>query len=141
MKKFLSLFLALILVVGLLVPAVSAEPAETETKALVTWTGGTSLTNNGTGDVLSDVELAMFDSSDQLNAYGSLGVATSTYGNLTAQPWYGTKNFSATEKYGYLQFAVKTTDYENLVLRSTLGNNGKAPSSFKVEISTDGGTT
>ena len=35
MKKFLSLFLALILVVGLLVPAVSAEPAETETKALV----------------------------------------------------------------------------------------------------------
>ena len=141
MKKFLSLFLALILVVGLLVPAVSAEPAETETKALVTWTGGMSLTNNGTGDVLSDVELAMFDSSDQLNAYGSLGVATSTYGNLTAQPWYGTKNFSATEKYGYLQFAVKTTDYENLVLRSTLGNNGKAPSSFKVEISTDGGTT
>lgn len=141
MKKFLSLFLALILVVGLLVPAVSAEPAETETKALVTWTGGTSLTNNGTGDVLSDVELAMFDSSDQLNAYGSLGVATSTYGNLTAQPWYGTNNFSATEKYGYLQFAVKTTDYENLVLRSTLGNNGKAPSSFKVEISTDGGTT
>lgn len=141
MKKFLSLFLALILVVGLLVPAVSAEPAETETKALVTWTGGTSLTNNGTGDVLSDVELAMFDSSDQLNAYGSLGVATSTYGNLTAQPWYGTNNFSATEKYGYLQFAVKTTDYENLVLSSTLGNNGKAPSSFKVEISTDGGTT
>lgn len=34
MKKFLSLFLALILVVGLLVPAVSAEPAETETKTL-----------------------------------------------------------------------------------------------------------
>ena len=34
MKKFLSLFLALILVVGLLVPAVSAEPAETETKSI-----------------------------------------------------------------------------------------------------------
>ena len=59
MKKFLSLFLALILVVGLLVPAVSAEPAETETKTLASWIDGASVTSNGTGDIRNGVTLSV----------------------------------------------------------------------------------
>ena len=140
MKKFLSLILAIVLVVGLLVPAVSAETGEAETKALATWTGGTSVTNNGTSDVLKDITMTMKDSGDALNAYGSLGFTTSTFGSYSAQPWYG-GDFNADTTYGYLEFTAKTTGYENLEIKTILGNNGKAPLSYAVSVSVDGGKT
>ena len=140
MKKFLSLILAIVLVVGLLIPAVSAETGEAETKALATWTGGTSVTNNGTSDVLKDITMTMKDSGDALNAYGSLGFTTSTFGSYSAQPWYGS-SFNADTTYGYLEFTAKTTGYENLEIKTILGNNGKAPLSYAVSVSADGGKT
>ena len=78
-KKFLSLLLVVAMIFSLAVP-VFAE-GETETPAtLVSWSGGTSVTNNGEADVLSDVTLSMNDNGEGLNQYGSLGVTTSTYG-------------------------------------------------------------
>lgn len=106
MKKFLSLILAIVLVVGLLVPAVSAETGEAETKALATWTGGTSVTNNGESDVLKNITMTMKDSSDGLNIYNSLGFTTTTeHGNYSAQPWYGS-SFNADTTYGYMEFTA-----------------------------------
>lgn len=138
-KKFLSLLLVVAMIFSLAVP-VFAE-GETETPAtLVSWSGGTSVTNNGEADVLSDVTLSMNDNGEGLNQYGSLGVTTSTYGNLAVQPWYGTNLFSETN-YGYMEFTVATTGYTGLKLTTVLGNNGKAPIAYVVEVSTDGGKT
>ena len=138
-KKFLSLLLVVAMIFSLAVP-VFAE-GETETPAtLVSWSGGTSVTNNGEADVLSDVTLSMNDNGEGLNQYGSLGVTTSTYGNLAVQPWYGTNSFSETN-YGYMEFTVATTGYTGLKLTTVLGNNGKAPIAYVVEVSTDGGKT
>lgn len=134
-KKLLSLLLVLAMVFTLAIPAFAVE--ETTPVSLVTWTGGTSVTNNGTNDVLSGVELTMKDSGTELNAYGTLGVSASTYGNLSVQPWYGTTNFSATN-YGYMEFVVSTTGYTDLKLTTVLGNNGKAPASYDVFVSVDG---
>ncbi len=139
MKKFLSLILAIVMVVGLLVPAVSAETGEAETKALATWTGGVGATSNGTDDVLKDVTLTMNDIGSTLK---NLAINPGTaYKNIGVTPWYGTDGFNAETAYGYLQFAVKTTGFENLKLTSQLGGNGKAPESYTVSVSVDGGTT
>lgn len=108
-KKLLSLLLVLCMVLSLTCTAFAVE----EPVTLASWSGGTSVTNNGTQDVLKDVALAMKDSGDALNSYGSMKVATSSYGNLTAQPWYGVAGFSA-ENYGYIEFSVATAGYENL---------------------------
>ncbi len=138
-KKILSLLLVFAMIFTLAVP-VFAE-GETETPAtLASWVGGTSVTNNGEADVLSDVTLSMKDNGEGLNAYGSLGVTTSTYGNLGVQPWYGTNSFSETN-YGYMEFTAATTGYTSLKLTTILGNNGKAPASYVVEVSADGGET
>lgn len=138
-KKFLSLLLVVAMIFSLAVP-VFAE-GETATPAtLASWVGGTSVTNNGEADVLSDVTLSMNDNGEGLNQYGSLGVTTSTYGNLAVQPWYGTNLFSETN-YGYMEFTVATTGYTGLKLTTVLGNNGKAPIDYVVEVSTDGGKT
>ena len=138
MKKFLSLILAIVLVVGLLVPAVSAETGEAETKALATWTGGTSVTNNGESDVLKNITMTMKDSSDGLNIYDSLGFTTTEHGNYSAQPWYGTTAFGE-GKNGYLECTIPTTGYENLAIKAVLGGNGKIPTSFSVSVSADEG--
>ncbi len=135
-KKLLSLLLVLCMVLSLTCTAFAVE----EPVTLASWSGGTSLTNNGSADVLSNITLSMKDNGEGLNAYGSLGITTSTYGNLAAQPWYGTNNFSETN-YGYIEFTAATTGYENLVIETVLGNNGKAPAAYRVEISADGGKT
>lgn len=136
-KKLLSLLLVLCMVLSLTCTAFAVEE---EPVTLASWSGGTSVTNNGTQDVLSNITLSMKDNGEGLNAYGSLGITTSTYGNLAAQPWYGTNNFSETN-YGYIEFTAATTGYENLVIETVLGNNGKAPTAYRVEISADGGKT
>ena len=138
-KKILSLLLVLAMVFSLAVPAFADAEAATPA-TLVSWSGGTSTTNNGEADILSGVELSMKDNGTGLNQYGSLGVGTSTYGNLSVQPWYGTNSFSETN-YGYMEFTVATTGYTGLKLETTLGNNGKAPASYAVEVSADGGET
>lgn len=136
-KKLLSLLLVIAMIFSLAIPVL----AEGETTAtLVSWSGGTSVTSNGENDVVKGVELTMNDNGEGLNAYGSLGVSTSTYGNLGVQPWYGTNSFSETN-FGYMQFAISTTGYENLNLTMKSGNNGKAPASYLVSVSTDNGET
>lgn len=136
-KKLLSLLLVIAMIFSLAIPVL----AEGETTAtLVSWSGGTSVTSNGETDVVKGVELTMNDNGEGLNAYGSLGVSTSTYGNLGVQPWYGTNSFSETN-FGYMQFAISTTGYENLNLTMKSGNNGKAPASYLVSVSTDNGET
>ena len=136
-KKLLSLLLVIAMIFSLAIPVL----AEGETTAtLVSWSGGTSVTSNGENDVVEGVELTMNDNGEGLNAYGSLGVSTSTYGNLGVQPWYGTNSFSETN-FGYMQFAISTTGYENLNLTMKSGNNGKAPASYLVSVSTDNGET
>lgn len=135
-KKLLSLLLVLCMVLSLTCTAFAAEE---EPVTLASWSGGTSVTNNGTQDVLKDVALAMKDSGDALNSYGSMKVATSSYGNLTAQPWYGVAGFSA-ENYGYIEFSVATAGYENLKLTTVLSGNDRVPTTYKLEYSLDGTT-
>ena len=126
-KKLLSLLLVIAMIFSLAIPVL----AEGETTAtLVSWSGGTSVTSNGENDVVKGVELTMNDNGKGLNAYGNLGV----------QPWYGTNSFSETN-FGYMQFAISTTGYENLNLTMKSGNNGKAPASYLVSVSTDNGET
>lgn len=137
-KKLLSLLLVFAMVFSLAIPAF-AEEATPATATLASWNGGTSVTNNGENDILKDVTLAMKDNGEGLNQYNSLGVTTSsTYGNLSAQPWYGTNSFSETN-YGYIEFTASTKGYETLALTTVLGNNGKAPVSYSVLFSVDGG--
>ena len=83
MKKFLSLFLALILVVGLLVPAVSAEPAETEaTTATLTSTiadGDKVVIYNANAKKVMTGEKTVHKGKDQLKSVA----ATVTDGKMT----------------------------------------------------------
>lgn len=137
-KKLLSLLLVFVMVFSLAVP-VFAEGETPATATLASWSGGTSVANNGENDILKDVALVMKDNGEGLNQYNSLGVTTSTYGNLSAQPWYGTNNFSETN-YGYIEFKAATKGYESLALTTVLGNNGKAPVSYSVLFSVDGGS-
>ena len=67
-------------------------------------------------------------------------MSTTTKGYLAVQPWYGSDSFSETN-FGYMQFAISTTGYENLNLTMKSGNNGKAPASYLVSVSTDNGET
>lgn len=137
-KKLLSLLLVFVMVFSLAVP-VFAEGETPATATLASWSGGTSVANNGENYILKDVALVMKDNGEGLNQYNSLGVTTSTYGNLSAQPWYGTNNFSETN-YGYIEFKAATKGYESLALTTVLGNNGKAPVSYSVLFSVDGGS-
>ena len=136
-KKLLSLLLVIAMIFSLAIPVL----AEGETTAtLVSWSGGTSVTSNGENDVVKGVKLTMNDNGKGLNEYNSLGVSTTTKGCLYVQPWYGTNSFSETN-FGYMQFAISTTGYENLNLTMKSGNNGKAPASYLVSVSTDNGET
>lgn len=131
-KKFLSLLLVVAMIFSLAVP-VFAE-GETETPAtLVSW-DGTSVASNGSTDVAEPVELSMNDNGGGLE---TVTIAPSKYGNVQAQQWYGVDAFSA-DHYGYVQFAVATTGYENLKVTTTLGGNARVPVSFKLQVSTDG---
>ena len=143
-KKLLSLLLVIAMIFSLAIPVL----AEGETTAtLVSWSGDASVTNddksvtsNGENDVVKGVKLTMNDNGKGLNEHNSLGVSTTTKGCLYVQPWYGTNSFSETN-FGYMQFAISTTGYENLNLTMKSGNNGKAPASYLVSVSTDNGET
>ena len=143
-KKLLSLLLVIAMIFSLAIPVL----AEGETTAtLVSWSGDATVTNddksvtsNGENDVVKGVKLTMNDNGKGLNEYNSLGVSTTTKGCLYVQPWYGTNSFSETN-FGYMQFAISTTGYENLNLTMKSGNNGKAPASYLVSVSTDNGET
>ena len=131
-KKFLSLLLVIAMIFSLAVP-VFAE-GDTETPAtLVSW-DGTSVASNGSTDVAEPVELSMNDNGSGLD---KVKIEASSYNNVQAQQWYGVDAFSA-DNYGYVQFAVATTGYENLKVTTILGGNARVPVSFKLQVSTDG---
>ena len=146
MKKFLSLFLALILVVGLLVPAVSAEPAETETKTLASWIDGASVTSNGTGDIRNGVTLSVGavkkDSTDPKASTlsGHKISEKTTNKQLSATPWYGVDYFDAATQFAYVAFQLSTKDYENLTLKTILGGNARVPYDYALFYSLDNTT-
>lgn len=137
-KKFLSLLLVVAMIFSLAVP-VFAE-GETETPAtLVSWSGGTSLKNNGDADVLSDVELTVGAVSSGANLKNH-AVKTSTFGNLPATPWYGENNYAAGTQYAYVAFQLSTKGYENLSIATVLGGNARVPLAYKLMYSLDNET-
>lgn len=137
MKKFLSLFLALVMIVGLLVPAVSADPGETETKALASWIDGAAVTSNGKNDVLTDVELTVGAvKNDSTLSNHTIKVSTG-YGNLSATPWYGTEYYAKNTQYAYVAFQLSTKGYESLKLSAVLGGNARVPHAFALLYSLD----
>lgn len=137
-KKLLSLLLVVAMIFSLAVP-VFAE-GETATPAtLASWVGGTSLKNNGDADVLSDVELTVgaVSSGASLRQHE---VKTSTYGNLSATPWYGVNNYAAGTQYAYVAFQLSTKGYENLSIATVLGGNARVPLAYKLMYSLDNET-
>lgn len=137
-KKLLSLLLVVAMIFSLAVP-VFAE-GETETPAtLASWVGGTSLKNNGDADVLSDVELTVGAVSSGANLKNH-AVKTSTFGNLSATPWYGENNYAAGTQYAYVAFQLSTKGYENLSIATVLGGNARVPLAYKLMYSLDNET-
>lgn len=137
-KKLLSLLLVVAMIFSLAVP-VFAE-GETATPAtLASWVGGTSLKNNGDADVLSDVELTVGAVSNgaSLNKHA---VKTSTFGNLSATPWYGENNYAAGTQYAYVAFQLSTKGYEDLSIATVLGGNPRVPLAYKLMYSLDNET-
>lgn len=135
-KRILSLLLVLAMVFSLAVPAF----AEGETPAtLVSWSGGTSVVNNGENDVLSDVSLAV-DAVANDSTLSNHKITTSTYGNLSATPWYGTDYYQAGTQYAYVEFAISTKGYENLNLKTVFGGNARVPTAYALSYSLDGTT-
>ncbi len=133
-KKILSLLLVLAMIFSLAVP-VLAE-GETERTALVTWVGGTDDKNNGEADVLSNVELTVGAVAND-SKLSNQKITTSTYGNLSATPWYGSDNYAEGTQYAYLQFKVSTKGYESLQLNTVLGGNARVPLTYKWAYSLD----
>ena len=132
-KKLLSLLLVFAMIFSLAVP-VFAEEGTATPATLVSW-DGTSVTNNGTKDVAKDVALSMNDNGGKLQT-AKIEVS-SKYNNIQAQQWYGESAYSA-DNYGYVQFAVATTGYENLKVTTLLGGNTRVPASFKLQVSANG---
>ena len=133
MKKFLSLILAIVLVVGLLVPAVSAETGEAETKTLVSWVDGASLT--ATGEI-KDVALTVGCVGTVKLTYQDIK-ADSTYKNISINQWYGENNYKADTQFAYIAFQLSTKGYENLKLSSILGGNARIPTKYDLLYSLD----
>lgn len=137
-KKLLSLLLVVAMIFSLAVP-VFAE-GETATPAtLASWVGGTSVKNNGDADVLSDVELTVGAVSSGANLKNH-AVKTSTFGNLSATPWYGENNYAAGTQYAYVAFQLSTKGYENLSIATVLGGNARVPLAYKLMYSLDNET-
>ena len=137
-KKLLSLLLVIAMIFSLAIP-VLAE-GETTAASLATWTGGSSLTNNGEGDVLSGIELsvgAVKSDSTLSNHQLKLGA---NYGNLSATPWYGTDYYAEGTQFAYVTFSLSTKGYENLELKTVLGGNARVPLTYKWAYSLDNET-
>ena len=137
-KKLLSLLLVVAMIFSLAVP-VFAEEGTATPATLASWVGGTSLKNNGDADVLSDVELTVgaVSSGASLRQHE---VKTSTYGNLSATPWYGVNNYAAGTQYAYVAFQLSTKGYENLSIATVLGGNPRVPLAYKLMYSLDNET-
>ena len=140
MKKFLSLFLALVMIVGLLVPAVSADPGETEAKTLASWIDGAAVTSNGKADVLTDVELTVGAVKNTSTLSNHTIKVSTGYGNLSATPWYGTEYYAENTQYAYVAFQLSTKGYESLKLSALLGGNARVPHAFALLYSLDNET-
>ena len=137
-KKLLSLLLVIAMIFSLAIP-VLAE-GETTAASLATWTGGSSLTNNGEGDVLSGIELsvgAVANDSTLSNHQLKLGA---NYGNLSATPWYGSDYYAEGTQFAYVTFSLSTKGYENLELKTVLGGNPRVPLTYKWAYSLDNET-
>ena len=137
-KKLLSLLLVIAMIFSLAIP-VLAE-GETTAASLATWTGGTSFTNNGEGDVLSGIELsvgAVKSDSTLKNHQLKLGA---NYGNLSATPWYGSDYYAEGTQFAYVTFSLSTKGYENLELKTVLGGNARVPLTYKWAYSLDNET-
>ena len=137
-KKLLSLLLVIAMIFSLAIP-VLAE-GETTAASLATWTGGTSFTNNGEGDVLSGIELsvgAVKSDSTLKNHQLKLGA---DYGSLSATPWYGTDYYAEGTQFAYVTFSLSTKGYENLELKTVLGGNARVPLTYKWAYSLDNET-
>ena len=137
-KKLLSLLLVIAMIFSLAIP-VLAE-GETTAASLATWTGGTSFTNNGEGDVLSGIELsvgAVKSDSTLKNHQLKLGA---DYGSLSATPWYGSDYYAEGTQFAYVTFSLSTKGYENLELKTVLGGNARVPLTYKWAYSLDNET-
>ncbi|MBS7365672.1 MAG: bifunctional metallophosphatase/5'-nucleotidase, partial [Oscillospiraceae bacterium] len=137
-KKLLSLLLVIAMIFSLAIP-VLAE-GETTAASLATWTGGTSFTNNGEGDVLSGIELsvgAVKSDSTLKNHQLKLGA---DYGSLSATPWYGSDYYAEGTQFAYVTFSLSTKGYENLELKTVLGGNTRVPLTYKWAYSLDNET-
>ena len=133
MKKFLSLILAIVMVVGLLIPAVSAETETAETKTLVSWVDGASLT--ATGEIKDVALTAGYVGTVKLTYQGI--AADSTYKNIGINQWYGENNYNAETQFAYIAFQLSTKGYENLKLSSILGGNARIPTKYDLLYSLD----
>lgn len=132
-KKLLSLLMVIAMIFSLAVPAFAdAEPA-----FLASWSDGTSLTNNGAADVLKNVELSAGAVSTD-STLSNQAVKTSSYGNLSATPWYGADYYAEGTQYAYVQFQLSTKGYENLSLSTVFGGNARVPLTYKLMYSLDG---
>ena len=134
MKKFLSLILAIVMVVGLLVPAVSAETGEAETKTLVSWVDGASLT--ATGEI-KDVALTVGYVGTVKLTYQDIKADSTTHKNISINQWYGENNYKADTQFAYIAFQLSTKGYENLKLGSILGGNARIPTKYDLLYSLD----
>ena len=133
MKKFLSLILAIVMVVGLLIPAVSAETETAETKTLVSWVDGASLT--ATGEI-KDVALTAGYVGTMKLTYQDIA-ASDLYKNIGINQWYGEDNYKADTQFAYIAFQLSTKGYENLKLSSILGGNARIPTKYDLLYSLD----
>ena len=133
MKKFLSLILAIVMVVGLLIPAVSAETETAETKTLVSWVDGASLT--ATGEI-KDVALTAGYVGTVKLTYQDIA-ASDPYKNIGINQWYGEDNYKADTQFAYIAFQLSTKGYENLKLSSILGGNARIPTKYDLLYSLD----
>ena len=137
-KKLLSLLLVLAMVFSLAVP-VFAEGETPATATLASWSGGTSLTNNGENDILKDVTLSVGSVTSD-SSLSNHKVSTSTYGNLSATPWFGTNYYADGIQYAYVAFQLSTKGYENISLGTVFGGNARVPFSYKLMYSLDNET-
>lgn len=137
-KKLLSLLLVLAMIFTLAVPVLAED--EATPVSLASWVDGSSLTNNGEGDVLSDVTLSVGAVANGSTLSEHKITTSASYGNLSATPWYGTDYYAEGTQFAYVTFTVSTKGYENLNLQTVLGGNKRVPTSYKWAYSLDNET-
>lgn len=137
-KKILSMLLVVVMVMSLAVPVLAEDEASQVT--LASWVNGSSLTNNGAGDIFSDVTLSVGAVANGSTLSEHKITTSASYGNLSATPWYGTDYYAEGTQFAYVTFTVSTKGYENLNLQTVLGGNKRVPTSYKWAYSLDNET-